>query len=400
MTAMTTTKLAIDGGAPVRAKTLPYGRPTVDDEDKRVVLDVLGSDYLTTGPRVAAFEQAFAARVGAKNAVAVSSGTAALHTALFGLGIQPGDEVIVPTMTFAASANAVAYLGGTPVLCDIDPETLLIDARDAARRVTNKTKAIVSVDFGGQIADDAALLELVRERGLRHVCDACHSVGAVGSSGKSAGTVGDVSAFSFHPVKTITTAEGGMVTTGDDALAARMRTFRNHGITTDYRQREATASFEYEMVDLGYNYRLSDLHCALGISQLRKLDGWLTRRATIADRYDAALVDLPLRPLERRKGKSAWHLYVIQLELDRLRVDRAQVFRALRAEGIGVNVHYIPVHHHPFYRQRFPTRAGDLAAADAAFERILTLPLFPTMSDADVDDVVTALTKVLAAYRR
>lgn len=399
-----TVTLAIDGGAPVRATVLPYGKPWLDDDDKRAVLDVLGSDFLTTGPRVAAFEQAFAARVGAAHAVSFSNGTAALHGAMHALGVGPGDEVIVPAMTFVASANCVVYCGGTPVICDVDAATLLIDPASAAARITPRTKAIVAVDYAGQMADYDALRALAARHGLALVADACHSLGATDGHGRRAGNVADLSAFSFHPVKTITTAEGGVVTTGTGsdgdaaAHAARLRAFRGHGIHTDFRQREAAASFAYDMVELGFNYRLSDIHCALGIAQLQKLDAWIARRAHIASSYDAGLAGLPLTPLARRAGHSAWHLYIVQLELDKLRVDRAQVFRALRAEGIGVNVHYIPVHHHSFYRQRFGTKPGQQPNADRAFDRILTLPLFPRMDDRDVQDTIDAVRKVLRAY--
>jgi perosamine synthetase len=393
-----TAALAIDGGAPVRSGVLPYGKPWVDEDDKRAVLEVLASDFLTTGPKVGAFEKAFAEKTGAKDAVSFSNGTASLHGLMTALDIGPGDEVIVPAMTFVASANCVAYRGGTPVICDVDPDTLLISAESAASKITPRTKAIVAVDYAGQMPDYAALERLCVERGIAVVADACHSLGAFDARGVQAGRAARMSAFSFHPVKTITTGEGGVVTTDDPALAKKMRTFRNHGIETDFRQREAAASFSYDMVSLGYNYRLSDVHCALGIAQLAKLDAWVARRASIADAYDARLAGLPMRALARRPGKSAWHLYVVQLDLDKLRVDRAQVFRALRAEGIGVNVHYIPVHHHSFYRERFGAKPGDHPHADRAFDRILSLPLFPKMSDADVDDVVTAMHKVLGAY--
>lgn len=396
------TALAIDGGTAVRDGVLPYGKPWVDEDDKRAVLEVLASDFLTTGPKVGAFEKAFADKTGARDAVSFSNGTAALHGMMTALDIGPGDEVVVPAMTFVASANCVAYRGGTPVICDVDARTLLIDPASAASKITSRTKAIVAVDYAGQMPDYAALEDIAsaRGQGIAVVADACHSLGAVDGRGKQAGSAARLSAFSFHPVKTITTGEGGVVTTDDAALAKKMRTFRSHGIETDFRQREAAASFTYDMVSLGYNYRLSDVHCALGITQLAKLDAWVARRALIADAYDARLRGLPLAPLARSEGKSAWHLYVVQLDLDKLRVDRAQVFRALRAEGIGVNVHYIPVHHHSFYRERFGTKPGDQPNADRAFERILSLPLFPKMSDADVDDVVTAMHKVLKAYAK
>ncbi len=394
-------KLAIDGGPPVRPRMLPYGRQSIDDADIAAVVAVLRSDWLTTGPNVAAFEQDFAGFVGAQEAVAVNSGTAALHAAYHALGIGPGDEVIVPAMTFAATANAVLYQGGTPVFADIERDTLLLDPADVAQRITPRTRAITAVDYAGQPCDYAALRALADKHGLALVADACHAPGA-SDHGRPVGTLADLSTFSFHPVKHLTTAEGGMITTDDPELARRMRSFRNHGITTDHRQREERGSWAYEMVDLGYNYRLSDVQCALGRSQLKKLAGWVARRQDIARRYTAAFApgDL-LTPLRVRPGVAhAWHLYVIRLHLARLTADRAAVYRALRAEGLGVNVHYLPVHLHPYYRQRLGTGPGLCPAAEAAYGEILSLPIFPTMTDDDVESVIRAVFKVLAAFKK
>jgi perosamine synthetase len=393
-------ELAIDGGSPVRPTLLPYGRQWIDDDDVAAVAKVLQSDWLTTGPMVDEFERAFAAVAGVRNAVAVSSGTAALHASMYALGIRPGDEVIVASMTFAASANCVVYQGGTPVFADVDPATLLIDVADVERKITPRTRAIVAVDYAGQPCDYDALRELAERRGLALVADACHSLGG-SLRGEPVGSLAQVSCFSLHPVKHITTGEGGVATTNDDALALRMRRFRNHGITTDHRQREHAGSWFYEMVDLGYNYRITDFQCALGQSQLRKLPSWIARRQEIAARYDAAFGELAaVSPLELRPGVShGYHLYVTRFDPAQLRVDRAAVFAALRAEGIGVNVHYIPVHLHPFYRERFGTSAGMCPVAEAAYERIVSLPMFPRMSDDEVDQVVAAVAKVVHAYR-
>lgn len=394
-------KLAVDGGNPVRPKLLPYGRQWLDDDDIAAVTEVLRSDWLTTGPTVGAFEQAFAAAVGAPEAVAVSNGTAALHAATHALSIGPGDEVIVPALTFVASANCVAFQGGTPVFADVDPDTLLLDPAAVERLITTRTRAIIAVDYAGQPCDYAALRRIASDHRLALAADACHALGGTLDE-QPVGTLADLNTFSLHPVKHITTGEGGVITTADAALAQRMRTFRNHGITTDHRQREREGSWFYEMVDLGYNYRLTDVQCALGMSQLRKLPGWVARRQAIAHRYDEAFAGVTwVSPLRRRPGVvHAYHLYVVQLELDRLRVGRAAVFAALRAEGIGVNVHYIPVHLHPFYRQQYGTGPGLCPAAEAAYERLLTLPIFPAMSDADVDDVIRAVAKVCRHYTR
>jgi len=391
--------LAIDGGPPVRTKTLPYGRQSIDESDIAAVVETLRSDWLTTGPKVEEFERAFAAFTGARHAVAVCNGTAALHAITAGFQIAPGDEVIVPAITFVASANCVVYQGGTPVFADVDADTLLIDPASVAARITPRTRAIIAVDYAGQPCDYAALRALAGQHGLTLIADACHALGG-SLEGRPVGTLADVSAFSMHPVKPITTGEGGMITTDDDALARRVRIIRNHGITTEFRQREEQGSWAYEMQELGYNYRLSDIHCALGVTQLRQLPGWVVRRQEIAARFDEAFADLPeASPLARLPHREhAWHLYVLRLNLDRLRVSRAKVFAALRAEGINVNVHYAPVHLHPFYRNRFGFQPGLAPVAEAAYERLLTLPLFPRMTDADIDDVITAVNKVLGAF--
>jgi perosamine synthetase len=392
-------ELAIHGGAPVRKTLLPYGRQWIDEEDVQAVGEVLRSDWLTTGPHVADFEGSFAGATGAREAVAVSSGTAALHAAMHALGIGPGDEVIVPAMTFAATANCVVYQGGSPVFADVDPDTLLIDPRSAREKVTRKTRAIIAVDYAGQACDYDELRVIADEHDLSLVDDACHALGGA-YRGRPVGSLADLNTFSLHPVKHITSGEGGVVTTDDPGLAARMRIFRNHGISSDHRQREKGGSWFYEMVDLGYNYRLTDFQCALGKSQLSKLGDFVARRQGIARRYDTALKDLAgILPLEVTPGVThAYHLYVIRIDPGVLGADRAEVFRALRAEGIGVNVHYIPVHLHPYYRNRFGTGPGLCPVAEDAYERILSLPIFPRMTERDVGDVIQAVTKVARAF--
>ncbi len=383
--------------AHARQKRLPYSCQEVDESDVRAVVEALRSEWLTTGPRIEEFERAFARTVGATQAVAVSNGTAALHAAMFALDIGPGDEVIVPALTFAATANCIVYQGGTPVFADVHPDTLLLELADAEARITPRTRAIVAVDYAGQPCDYDALGRLAASRELRLVADACHALGAR-YKGRPAGSLAHLSTFSFHPGKPITTAEGGMVTTDDEALAQRMRRFRNHGITTDHRQREQQGSWFYEMTDLGYNYRLSDLQCALGQSQLAKLERWTRRRRNLAQRYDAALASVAgVEPLARRpEVEHAYHLYVVRLTGD-LRRRRQEVFTALRRVGIGVNVHYVPVHLHPFYRRRFATGPGLCPNVEAAYEEILSLPLFPAMEDSDVDLVVERLADATAA---
>jgi perosamine synthetase len=380
---------------------LPYGRQSIDEADRKALLDVFDSDWLTTGPKVAEFEQAFAESVNAQHAVAVSNGTAALHAAMYALDIKPGDEVIVPTMTFAATANCVVYQGGTPIFADVDRNTLLLDVDQVEARIGPKTRAVMAVDYAGQPCDYDALGIIVEPRGLALVDDACHAIGG-SYKRRPVGSLAELNTFSFHPVKHLTTGEGGMITTDDVRLAQRMRVFRNHGITSDHRQRAEQGGFFYEMVDLGYNYRLTDLQCALGLSQLQKLPELVRRRQSIAAHYDAAFAELPaVAPLMVREDVShAYHLYMVQFELEQLTADRATLFAALRAEGIGVNVHYIPVHLHPFYRERFKTGPGLCPVAEAAYERLITLPIFPDMTDSDADDVIEAVRKVVQAYHR
>ncbi len=395
---MTEDELAIRGGHPVRETYLAYGRQAIDDADRAAVAEVLASDWITTGPKVAQFEAAFASAVGAREAVAVNSGTAALHAAMHALGIGPGDEVVVPAITFAATANAVVYLGGKPVFADVDPETLLITAESAARCITSRTKVIAAVDYAGQAAEYDELRTLAAKHGLAIVADACHALGG-SYRGRKVGTLADLNAFSFHPVKPITTGEGGMITTDNVDFARQMRIFRTHGITTDHHYRQTHGEWAYEMQTLGFNYRLSDFACALGLNQLGKLAGWVRRRNELADQYRKSLRELPqFAPLQVLPDRThAYHLFVVRCRTRELGWTRDAVFAALRAEGIGVNVHYIPVYLHPFYQQRFGTRPGLCPNAEAAFDEILTLPLFATMANRDVDDVCRALRKVIAA---
>lgn len=389
--------LAIDGGAPVRSAPLPYGRQTIDEEDIAAVTEALRSDFLTTGPRIESFERAFGEVVSAPFAVAVSNGTAALHCAMHALRIGPGDEVIVPTVTFVASANCVLYQGARPVLVDVQPQTLLIDPAEVERKITRHTKAIIAVDFAGQPCDYEALRAIAQQHGIGLVADACHATGAA-LDGRAVGTLADLSVFSFHPVKHVTSGEGGMITTADAEAAMRMRRFRHHGMSRP----QGAPAWSYEVADLGNNYRLTDFQSALGEQQLRHLSKWVTRRQQIAETYDQALLARPeLTVLEKRPGvHHAYHLYVVRLRPEALRVDRDQVLAALRAEGILATLHYPPVHLQPLYRNKVGTHLGQCPVAEEATRWIFSLPIFPTMTNADQGDVLTALDKVLAAYRR
>ncbi|MGC2019686.1 MAG: UDP-4-amino-4,6-dideoxy-N-acetyl-beta-L-altrosamine transaminase [Candidatus Sulfotelmatobacter sp.] len=390
--------LAIDGGSPVRKTMLPYGRQSISEDDIQAVVDVLRSDWLTTGPKVAEFEEALAARVGAKYAVAFSSGTAALHGAVFAAGLKPGDEAITSPLTFAATANCVLYQGAHAVFSDVSPDTLNLDPDRLAERITPNTRAVLPVDYAGHPADLDRILALAERHGLTVIEDACHALGAE-YKGRRTGSIAHMSVFSFHPVKHVATGEGGMVTTDRTDLAESLRRFRNHGISSDARTRQAAGQWHYEMVLLGFNYRLTDVACALGISQLKKLEANLARRREIAARYTAAFQDLRgvVTPSVRPDVNPAWHLYPVRFNTSQLRRDRAHVFRALRAENIGVNVHYIPVHLHPYYRDRFGYQGGEYPVAETAYEQLISLPMFHGMTEQDVEDVIAAVSKVSAA---
>jgi perosamine synthetase len=392
----TETTLAIHGGRPVRRELLPYGRQTLTDADVSAVVEVLRSPWITTGPKVAEFEEAVAGFVGAAHGVSFSSGTAALHAAVFAAGLQPGEEAITTPLTFCATANAVLYQGATPVFADVRRDTLTIDPDEAARRVTPRTKALMPVDYAGHPADLDAMLGLADRHGLVIIEDAAHALGAK-YRGRAVGSISHMTVFSFHPVKHLTTAEGGMVTTDDARLARRLRQFRNHGIDRDARERQAEGTWYYEMTALGNNYRLTDIASALGLAQVPRLDANVTRRRAIAARYGDVLAPLKslVLPPNAADVAHAWHLYPIRVVAP---VDRGEVFHALRAEGLGVNVHYVPVHLHPYYRDRFGYRGGEFPNAEAAYQALISLPMFHGMSDEDVEDVTTAVRKVMAHF--
>ena len=362
--------------------TIPYAKQTIDDDDIQSVINVLKSDWLTTGPKVDEFEEAIASSVNSKCAVAVSSGTAALHCAMFAAGIGKGDEVIVTPMTFAATANAILYMSAKPVFADIEEDTLLIDPGKIEEKITQKTKAIISVDYAGQPCDYAAIKKLCDKYGLIHISDACHALGAE-YKGQKVGSIADLTCFSFHPVKHITTGEGGAVTTICKTYYDKLRLFRNHGITTDHRQREKLGSWFYEMTELGHNYRITDLQCALGISQLKKLPEWIKRRNKIAEKYDKCFAGTEIKPLKVNDNLlNAYHLYVVKVP------NRDGIFKDMRKAGIGVNVHYIPVHLHPYYQNKVGTGKGDCPVAEKVYEQILSLPMFPRLTETEQNSVI------------
>ncbi len=394
-------KLAILGGKPTRNIYLSYGKQTVDESDIQAVVDVLKGDYLTTGPFVKEFEDKVANYVGAKYAVAVSNGTAALHMACFAAGIKEGDEVIVSSMTFAASANAVLYCGGTPVFADIDPVTYNIDPDRIEEKITDKTKAIIPVDFSGQSVDMDRIKEIADKHDLIIIEDAAHALGSE-YKGRKVGSQADMVEFSFHPVKPITTAEGGILTTNSEDLYKKMIIFRTHGITRDQEiLNENHGPWYYEQQHLGYNYRLTDVQSALGTSQMSKIDEFITRRREIVKQYNEAFKDIKeiVMPFEAEFSNSGWHIYVIKVKPESLTVTRKEIFEALQAENIGVNVHYLPVYLHPYYRDLGYAK-GICPNAEELYENMITLPLFPSMSNEDVNDVVVAVKKVIDYYRK
>ena len=378
---------------------LPYARQTIDAADIRAVMKVLRSSHLTTGPTVENFENKFADRVGAKYAVAVSSGTSALHTALVAAGIGPKDEVVTTPYSFAATSNAILHAGAVPVFVDIRPDTFNIDPDRIEKKIGKRTKAVVAVHFAGLPCDLDPLQRICRRHGLKLIEDAAHALGAV-YRGRPIGSVGDLTTFSFHPAKHITTGEGGMITTSSNVFAERMRRFRNHGITADVNQRNKKNSWKYDIDEIGYNYRLSDIHCALGMSQLDNLRRFVDRRRKIAAMYLSELKDLDAIVLpEGGKGagtKHSWHLFMIRLRLNRIQGDRDAVFRDMRQKGIGVTVHYLPIHLFKYYRTRLGCRFGDFPNAERLFQEALSLPLFPSMTRSDVRRVVMALKETMA----
>ena len=371
---------------------LPYARQSVSEEDIEAVSEVLRGDWLTTGPKVTEFEAALTEVTDASHAVAVSSGTAALHAAYAAGGLGCGDEIVTSPLTFAATANAALMLGAKVNFADVDPETGLIDPVSAEAAVTERTRMLVGVDYAGQPADYVALREVADRHGLRLVADAAHSLGGR-AHGQRVGVLADATTLSFHPVKPITTGEGGAVVTNDPDWARGASEFRNHGLVRDPERLERKdGPWHQELHTLGNNYRLTDLHAALGTSQLGKLDGWIARRREIASAYDAGLagVDTLRLPVERPGIESGWHIYVVRVAGDPEL--RRPLFDELRRRGLGVQVHYLPVHHHPLYRRLGHDPAACPNAVDY-YSRAISIPLFPTMTDDDVQWVIRNVTE-------
>ena len=369
---------------------IPYGRQSINENDIQAVVEVLKSDYLTTGPKIEEFEKCVAEYTGTKYAVAISNGTAALHAACFAAGIGKGDEVITTSITFAASANCVLYCGGTPVFADIDPATYNIDWKDVESKITEKTKAIIPVHFSGQPCDMDEIHALAKKHNLIVIEDGAHALGAE-YKGQKIGGLSDMTTFSFHPVKHITTGEGGMILTNNEELYKKLVLFRTHGITRDSEQMfKNDGAWYYEQLELGYNYRMTDIQCALGISQMKRLDEFLIKRRALVKRYDEAFKDVEgiVTPFTKDECTSSWHLYVIQVE------NRKEVFDKLRAAGIGVNVHYIPVHKHPYYQKNGYV---DVVCenAEKLYQHMISLPLYPDLTEEEQDYVIEKIRGVL-----
>ena len=396
-------KLAILGGTPVRSEKIYYGRQCVDEEDIQAVARVLRGPYITCGPMVEEAERRLAACTGAAHAVLCSNGTAALHCACLAAGVGPGDEVITTPMTFAASANCAVYCGAKPVFADIDPETYNIDPKSIRERITPRTKAVVAVDFTGQAVRNREIRALCDEFGLVFIEDAAHAIGTR-YDGAPVGSLADMTCFSFHPVKTITCGEGGAITTNSEAYYQKLVLAHTHGITHDESLMEDApheGPWYYEQVSLGFNYRLTDFQAALLVSQLGKLEAFKERRHEIVEKYDKAFRDVPgiIVQKEIPESDTCRHLYIIRLDLDVLTCTRRQFFDAMSAENVQCQIHYVPVYWFPFYR-RMGYSKGLCPVAEEVYKGIMSIPLYPMLTDADTDDVIHAVKKIAAYYSK
>ena len=395
-------ELAINGGTPVFEKKIGYGHQYIDEADIQDVVEVLKSDFLTCGPKLEEAENKLCEITGAKHAVLIANGTAALHAMIFAAGIGPGDEVITTPITFAASANCALYCGATPVFADINPETYNIDPASIEEKITEKTKAVVAVDFTGQAVEIEKIRAICDKHHLIFLEDAAHSLGTK-YNGKPVGSLADMTEFSFHPVKTCTAGEGGAITTNDDEFYKRLLLFRTHGITRvqEWMDKPSEGGWYYQQVELGYNYRMTDMQAALLSSQLDKLEMFAKRRKELVKRYDEAFSKMPEITVQKEipESDTVRHLYIIQLNLDMLTCDRRDIFDALQAEGVGVNVHYIPTYSFPYY-QKLGYKMGLCPNAEKLYERIISIPLYYSMTDEVQDKVIESVKKVVNYYRK
>lgn len=383
-----------------RPTFLPFSPPAISEEEVAAVADTLRSDWITTGPKTRRFESEFAHYLGAENALALNSCTAGLHLALVALGIGPGDEVITTPMTFCSSVNVIEHVGARPVLADIEPDTLAIDPVRVAEVITSRTRAIMPVHYAGHPVDLAPLLALARAHNLYIIEDAAHALPAT-YQGQHIGTIGDLTAFSFYATKNLTTAEGGMLT-GAPELIDRARVLSLHGMSRDaWKRYDANGSWYYEVVAPGFKYNMTDIQAAIGLVQLQRLETMQRRRREIVAQYSAAFgqLDALQTPTERLESESAWHLYVLRLNLDTLTIDRARFIEELRARNIGTSVHFIPIHLHPFYRDKYGFAPDDFPIAYREYQRLISLPLHPGLSDEDVQDVIGAVTDIVERFQ-
>ncbi len=394
--------LASQGGTPVRASFLPVALPWIGEREKQLVLESLESGWITTGPKSELLAQRIAGLSGARHSVVVNSATGALHLALEALGLGPGDEVITSAYTFVATVNVIEHVRATTVLADVEPDTLNLDPAAVEAAITPRTKAILTVDYGGHPCEYDRLQALADRHGLVIVDDAAHALGAR-YRGRPVGTLADVTAFSFYATKNLSTGEGGAAVTDDEAVAERIRLLSLHGMSRDaWKRYSDTGSWYYEVVAPGWKYNLSDVLAAIGVGQFERFEEFQRRRRELVARMSAGLADVPevRLPIERPEVEHAWHLFPIALDLERLSIDRARFIKELRAENIGTSVHFIPIHFHPHFRDSLGLREGAFPVAENAYRRAITLPLFPRMSDRDADDVVEAVRRVAGAFRR
>lgn len=387
----------------MRSSFLPFSTPSLGEEEINEVVDSLRSGWITTGPKVKRFEDAFKAYVGAAFAVPLSSATAGLHLTLLALKIELGDEIITTPMTFASTVSMIILAGGTPVLADIEPGTLNIDVAKVAQKISPRTRAIIPVHFAGQSCDMDPLFDLARQHNLVIIEDAAHAAGTE-YKGAKIGSLDTISIFSFHPNKNITTGEGGMVCTPDENLAEDISLLKFHGMSREaWKRFAASGSPNYDIMLPGYKYNMMDIQAAIGLHQLPRLDGFIDRRTTIAEQYNAAFAGLPelaLPAYAPYQQRHAWHLYTPLVRTELLTIDRDHFMAELKARNIGSGLHYKAIHHHAWYRDHLPVADSDLPIASYASERILSLPLFPTMTDTDITDVVTAVSDVIDRFRR
>ncbi|MBI2578001.1 MAG: UDP-4-amino-4,6-dideoxy-N-acetyl-beta-L-altrosamine transaminase [Candidatus Wildermuthbacteria bacterium] len=381
----------------MKKNSLPYGKQWIDAQDIKEVAKALRSSWITQGPTIERFEKRIAESCGVKYGIAVSSGTAALHAAYAVAGIGDKDEIITTPLTFAATANAAVYCGATPVLADILSDTLTIDPAAIEKKITTRTKAIAPVDFAGHPCEYDEIIAIAKKHKILVIEDAAHALGSEYKK-RPVGSFADMTILSFHPVKAITTGEGGMVLTNDKNLFEKLKVFRHHGVVKKPEQ----GPWYYEIDQPGYNYRITDLQCALGLSQFRKLRLFIKRRREIVAMYNTAFEDCEelIVPVERPYVKTAYHIYVLRLRLERLRVGRRQVFEALQSAGIGCQVHYVPIHYHPFYQKKFGYKKGDFPVTEQYYEGAITLPLFPKMTDVEVRKVVRSVRSIIGSYRK